>query len=31
MRYNLLDGHQIRLIEGGKAYFEALDAAMDDA
>jgi cardiolipin synthase A/B len=31
MRYNLLDGHQIRLIEGGEAYFDALVAAMDDA
>jgi cardiolipin synthase len=31
MRYNLLDGHQIRLIEGGKAYFEALVSAMDGA
>ena len=27
----LQDGHQIRLIEGGKAYFEALVTAMDQA
>ena len=33
MRHNppLRDGHQIRLIEGGQAYFEALVAAIDQA
>jgi cardiolipin synthase len=28
---NLHDGHQIRLIEGGQAYFEALVAALEQA
>jgi cardiolipin synthase len=27
----LRDGHQIRLIEGGQAYFEALEAALEQA
>ena len=33
MRHNpaLRDGHQIRLIEGGQDYFEALVAAIDQA
>ena len=28
---NLHDGHQIRLIEGGQAYFEALVSALEQA
>lgn len=31
MRNALLDGHQIRLIEGGQAYFEALVIALEQA
>jgi cardiolipin synthase len=31
MRNALLDGHQIRLIEGGQAYFEALVVALEQA
>ena len=33
MRYSppLRDGHQIRLIEGGQAYFEALVSALEQA